>query len=217
MGVRLLALGLACFALADVSDARALDYPTRPVKLVVGFPAGGPTDVLARLVGQCLAERLGQQFIVENIAGAGGMTGASRVVQASPDGYRILFGGSGNLTFNQILYKKPLFNALTDVTPVALLTEQALVLIARKDLPVAGLQDFARHVKGNKSATFGSAGAGRPPIWAAPCSTLRSAPRPHTCRIAASSPPHAAITVSTASSPSFCAILWRPEKNRLAV
>ena len=115
---------------------------------------------IGRLFAQQMSERLGRQIIVENVAGAGGMTGANRVANAPPDGYQVLFGGSGNLVFNQILYKKPLFNSVTDFTPVALLTEQSLVLMARKDLPGEGLQDFMRHVKASKTASFGSSGAG---------------------------------------------------------
>jgi tripartite-type tricarboxylate transporter receptor subunit TctC len=98
--------------------------------------------------------------VVENIGGAGGMTGASRVAHAAPDGYQVLFGGSGNLVYNQILYQKPLFSSVTDFTPVGLLTEQSLVLIARKDLPAENLQGFMRYVKESKTASFGSAGAG---------------------------------------------------------
>jgi tripartite-type tricarboxylate transporter receptor subunit TctC len=140
--------------------AGAQDWPTRPITLVVPYPAGGPTDVIGRLFAQQMTEFLGRQIVVENIGGAGGMTGASRIARAAPDGYQVLFGGSGNLTFNQILYKKPLFNSVTDFTPVGLLTEQSLVLVARKDLPADDLQEFMRYVKGNKSASFGSAGAG---------------------------------------------------------
>ena len=140
--------------------ARAQDWPTRPMTLVVPYPAGGPTDMVGRMFAQQMSEGLGRPLVVENIVGAGGMTGANRVAQAVPDGYRVLFGGSGNLTFNQILYKKPAFNALTDFAPVALLTEQSLVLIVRKDLPANGLQDFMRYVKANKTSNFGSAGAG---------------------------------------------------------
>ncbi len=154
MQIVLTALFIAC------GVARAQDWPTRPLTLVVPYPAGGPTDVIGRLFAQQMGETLGRQIVVENIAGAGGMTGASRVAQASPDGYRVLFGGSGNLTFNQILYTKPMFNSLTDFTPVALLTEQSLVLIARKELPASGLQDFMRYVKTNKTVSFGSAGTG---------------------------------------------------------
>jgi tripartite-type tricarboxylate transporter receptor subunit TctC len=140
--------------------AGAEDWPARPITLVVPYGAGGPTDVVGRLFAQQMSERLGRQIIVENVAGAGGMTGANRVANAPSDGYQVLFGGSGNLVFNQILYKKPLFNSVTDFTPVALLTEQSLVLMARKDLPGEGLQDFMRHVKASKTASFGSSGAG---------------------------------------------------------
>ena len=154
MQIVLTALFIAC------GVARAQDWPTRPVTLVVPYPAGGPTDMVGRLFAQQMSEGLGRPLVVENIVGAGGMTGASRVAQAAPDGYRILFGGSGNLTFNQILYKKPAFNSLTDFAPVALLTEQSLVLIARKDLPADGLQGFMRYVKANRTSSFGSAGAG---------------------------------------------------------
>jgi tripartite-type tricarboxylate transporter receptor subunit TctC len=140
--------------------ARAEDWPARPITLVVPYGAGGPTDVIGRLFAQEMSERLGRQIVVENVAGAGGMTGASRVANAAPDGYQVLFGGSGNLVFNQVLYKKPLFNSVTDFTPVALLTEQSLVLMARKDLPGDGLQDFMQHVKASKTVSFGSAGAG---------------------------------------------------------
>src|SRR6185437_9892555 len=115
--------------------ARAQDWPTRPITLVVPYPAGGPTDVIGRLFAQQMSERLGRPIVVENIPGAGGMIGASRVTHAAPDGYQVLFGGSGNLTFNQIIYKKPLFNSITDFVPVGLLTQQSLVLITRKDLP----------------------------------------------------------------------------------
>ncbi len=153
MQIVLATILLAC------APARAEDWPARPITMVVPYAAGGPTDVIGRLFAQQMGEALGRQIVVENVPGAGGMTGASRVTQAAPDGYQVLFGGSGNLVFNQILYKKPLFNSVTDFTPVALLTEQSLVLIARKDLPADGLQDFVRHVKANKTS-FGSAGAG---------------------------------------------------------
>lgn len=146
--------------LITCGDASAQDWPARPITLVVPYGAGGPTDLIGRLFAEQLSERLGRQIIVENVAGAGGMTGANRVANAPPDGYQVLFGGSGNLVFNQILYKKPLFNSVTDFSPVALLTEQSLVLIARKDLPGEGLQDFMRHVKASKTASFGSSGAG---------------------------------------------------------
>ena len=137
----------------------AQDWPARPITLVVPYPAGGPTDTVGRLFAQQMSESLGRQIVVENIAGAGGTTGASRVAQAASDGYRVLFVGSA-MTYSQLLYKRPLFNSVTDFAPVALLTRQPLVLIARKDLPADSLQEFIGHLKANKSVSFGSAGAG---------------------------------------------------------
>jgi len=148
----------AFLALCGVAEAD--DWPARPISMVVPYAPGGPTDVIGRLFARQIGDALGRQIVVENIAGAGGMTGASRVAASAPDGYQLLFGGSGNLTFNQILYRKPLFNSVTDFAPVALLTEQPLVLIARKDLPADDLQGFIRYVKANKAASFGSAGVG---------------------------------------------------------
>src|SRR5450759_187321 len=139
--------------------ARAEDWPTRPITLVVPYPAGGPSDVVGRLFAQQMSETLGRPIVVENIAGAGGMIGGSRVAHAAPDGYQALFVGSA-MTNSQLLYKKPLFNSVTDFAPVGLLTRQSLVLIARKDAPFDGLQSFIRYVKANKTASFGSAGTG---------------------------------------------------------
>jgi tripartite-type tricarboxylate transporter receptor subunit TctC len=126
--------------------ARAQDWPARAITLVVPYPAGGPTDVVGRLFAHQMGEFLGRPIVVENVAGAGGMTGASRVAHAAPDGYQILFVGSA-MTNSQLLYKKPLFNSATDFAAVALLTRQPLVLIARKDAPFDGLQSFTRYVK----------------------------------------------------------------------
>jgi tripartite-type tricarboxylate transporter receptor subunit TctC len=139
--------------------ARAQDWPTRPITLVIPYPAGGPTDAVGRLFAQQMSESFGRPIVVENVSGAGGITGASRVAQAAPDGYRALFIGSA-MTYSQLLYKKPLFDSVTDFAPVALLTRQPLVLIARKDLPAESLQQFTRHLKANKTVSFGSAGAG---------------------------------------------------------
>jgi tripartite-type tricarboxylate transporter receptor subunit TctC len=143
-----------------VGAARAEEWPIRPIMMVVPYPAGGPTDVVGRLFAQQMSAFLGQAIVVENVAGAGGMIGANRVARAPADGYQILFGGSGNLTFNQTLYRKPQFNSVTDFAPVGLLTEQPLVLIVRKDLAVNNLKELIEYVKTNKNASFGSAGAG---------------------------------------------------------
>ncbi|MBV9235795.1 MAG: tripartite tricarboxylate transporter substrate binding protein BugD [Xanthobacteraceae bacterium] len=129
--------------------------------MVIPFAAGGPTDVLGRVVADRMSQLLGQQVVVENVGGAGGMTGVQRVAQSPPDGYTIVLGTVGTHSQNQTLYKRPLYNAATDFTPVALMAQVPLVLIARKDLPVNNLQEFIAYTKANQSKmSFGSAGAG---------------------------------------------------------
>jgi len=149
-------------ALAGVAaPAAAQDFPSRPVTMIIPFAAGGPTDVLGRIVGARMSEVLGQQVVIENVGGAGGMTGAARVAQSAPDGYTIGLGTVGTHAQGQSLYKKPLYNAATDFTPVALIAEVPIVLIARKDFPAANLKEFVDYSKKNQDKmTFGSAGAG---------------------------------------------------------
>jgi tripartite-type tricarboxylate transporter receptor subunit TctC len=150
-----IALLLATFA------ASAQDWPTRAVTVVVPYAAGGPIDTLARILAARLSEILGQQVVVENMPGAGGMTGSSRVAKAAPDGYTVLLSGSAVLAINQSLYKKPLYNAVTDFEHVALFADSARVVIARKDLPANTLAEFVAYAKANQARMqFGSAGAG---------------------------------------------------------
>jgi tripartite-type tricarboxylate transporter receptor subunit TctC len=112
-------------------------------------------------MAQGLSEVLGQQVIIENVGGAGGMTGATRVAKAAPDGYTFMLGNTGTHAHNQTLYKKPLYNAATDFAPVALIAELPMVLAARKDLPADNLQELIVYAKTNANKTqFGSAGAG---------------------------------------------------------
>ncbi len=92
--------------------AQAQSWPTRPINLVVPYAAGGPVDTIARILGARMSETLGQQIIVENIGGAGGMTGAARLVKAAPDGYSLLMSGSAVLAVNQTLYRRPLYNSV---------------------------------------------------------------------------------------------------------
>ena len=122
--------------LALTGTASAAGFPERPLTMIIPFAAGGPTDVLGRVMAQRMGEILGQPVIVENIGGAGGMTGSKRVADAEPDGYKFVLGTVGTHAQGQTLYKKPLYNAMTDFTPVALIAEVPIVLIARKDLPV---------------------------------------------------------------------------------
>ena len=107
--------------------ARAQDYPTRPVTMIIPFAAGGPTDVLGRVIAARMSEVLGQQVVVENVGGAGGMTGSERVANAAPDGYQFVLGTVGTHAQGQTLYKHPLYNAVTDFTPVILVAEVPLV------------------------------------------------------------------------------------------
>lgn len=141
--------------------ASAQKFPERPVTMIIPFAAGGPTDVLGRVVGQRMSEILGQQVVIENVGGAGGQTGSKRVADAKPDGYTFVLGTVGTHAQGQTLYKRPLYNSMTDFTPVALLAEVPIAITARKDLPVNGLKEFIAYAKANKDKmTFGSAGAG---------------------------------------------------------
>jgi tripartite-type tricarboxylate transporter receptor subunit TctC len=163
MRLRLVVLGLACLALAGAPDAHALDYPTRPVRLVVGFPAGGPTDVLARLVGQRLAERLGQQFVVENKPGAGSNIGTESVVKSAPDGYTILVCASAN-TINSSLYKRLNFDFARDLAPVAGLARVPNALLVHPAVPARTVPEFIAYAKANAGkVNMASSGAGTTP------------------------------------------------------
>jgi len=149
----------AVFAL--LGPAAAQDYPTRPVTMVIPFAAGGPQDTIGRVFAQRMGEVLGQQVVVENVGGAGGMTGSKRVADSAPDGYTMILASVGTHAQNQSLYKKPLYNAATDFTPVAFLAETPIALITRKDLAVSNLTEFIAYAKANQAKmTFGSAGAG---------------------------------------------------------
>jgi tripartite-type tricarboxylate transporter receptor subunit TctC len=147
--------------LAVAVSASAQDWPTRPVTMIVPYAAGGPVDLQGRILAEGLTEVLHQRIIVENITGAGGTTGIQRSARAAPDGYQFVIGGVGNMAFAQTLYKKPPYNSVTDFAPVILITEQPLVLITRKDLPVNNLQEFVAYLKQNASRIrYGSAGVG---------------------------------------------------------
>jgi tripartite-type tricarboxylate transporter receptor subunit TctC len=129
--------------------------------MVVPFAAGGPTDVLGRVMAERMSQILGQQIVVENVGGAGGMTGSQRVARAQPDGYTFVLGTVGTHAQNQTLYKAPRYHAATDFQPVALIAEVPLILITRKDLPANSLEEFIAYSKANQDKmTYGSAGAG---------------------------------------------------------
>lgn len=139
----------------------AQDWPTRPMTLIVPFVPGGAVDVVARLQSQRLGEILGQSVIVENVGGGGGTIGSQRVAKAPPDGYQYMLGNIGTHAYNQTLYKRPLYNALTDFAPVILATESPRLLVVRKDLPANTVGEFMAYLKANHAKMqFGSAGAG---------------------------------------------------------
>ena len=148
-------------ALLLAGPAAAEDFPTRPMTMIIPFAAGGPTDLLGRVVAQRMGEVLGQTVVVENVGGAGGMAGSKRVSEAKPDGYTFQIGTVGTHAQNQWLYEHPAYNAVTDFTPVALIAEVPIVLITRKDLPVNNLKEFVAYTKANQAKMqFGSGGAG---------------------------------------------------------
>ena len=141
--------------------SQTASWPDRPLTMVVPLAAGSGIDVLARVLAPRLSEILGQTVIVENVTGAGGTTGAARVARAAPDGLQFLLGGTGTHAYAQTLYAHPPYDALNDFAPVALIAEQPVVLIARKDLAADNLREFIAYAKDHQSKMqYGSAGAG---------------------------------------------------------
>ena len=141
-------VGAALGAAAGIGEARALDYPTRPVHWIVGYPAGGTTDILARLVGQYLSERLGQQFVVDNRAGAGNNIGTEVAVNAPPDGYTLLLVNPAN-AINTTLYEKLPFDFVRDIAPVAGIIRVANVMEVNPAVPAKTVAEFIAYAKAN--------------------------------------------------------------------
>jgi tripartite-type tricarboxylate transporter receptor subunit TctC len=154
----LIALG-ALVILAGSAAAQA--YPSGPVTMVIPFAAGGPTDVLGRIIGESMSKSLGQPVIIENVGGAGGVVGSSRVAKGKADGSQFVLGTVGTHAQNQTLYAKPQYDAAADFDPVILIAEVPLVLVTNKELPTNNLQEFIAYAKANKGKlNFGSAGTG---------------------------------------------------------
>jgi tripartite-type tricarboxylate transporter receptor subunit TctC len=148
-------------AAASASFAYAQEWPVRPVTMVIPYAAGGPNDSQGRILAARLGELLHQQIVVENVGGAGGMTGSNRVAKAAPDGYTFLLAGLAVLGQIPTLYKKPLYDAVNDFEPVALIADSARILITRKDLPANTLAEFIAYAKANQDhMQYASAGAG---------------------------------------------------------
>ena len=128
--------------------ASALDYPTRPTKIVAGFAAGGGVDITARLIGQWLADHLGQPFVVENRTGAGGNIGTEAVVNAAPDGYTLLLATVPNAV-NASLYEKLSFNFVRDIAPVAGVIRVPMVVLVHPSVPAKTLAEFITYATAN--------------------------------------------------------------------
>jgi len=152
---------LAVAAVLAPATAQAQTYPSRPVTMVVPYAAGGTFDVLGRIMAVRMGELLGQTVIVENTTGAGGIVGVNRVISAKPDGYTFLLGTVGTHAYNQTIYKKRRYDAINDFAPVALFSEQPMVLEVRKDLPANTFAEFSALLKRDGAKMqYGSAGAG---------------------------------------------------------
>lgn len=154
----LTSLLLVFFTAASAQDAA---YPSRPVKLVVPYPPGGPTDIVARLMGQKLGERIGQPVIVENVGGANGNIGSAAVARAEPDGYTLLLGSSGPVTINPSLYPKMGYNPATDLRPVAVVAQLPLAVVVPHHMKVNSIGELIAFAKANPGKlAFASAGNG---------------------------------------------------------
>jgi len=152
--------GAAAALPAMVRAARAQPYPSRPVRLVVPFPAGQATDTIARLVGQSLSERLGQALVIENRTGAGGNIGTEVVVRAAPDGYTLLLMGLSN-SVAAALYKNLNYNFMSDIAPVAIIGDSPYVMVVNPTLPANTVAEFIAYAKAHEGKiNMGSSGSG---------------------------------------------------------
>jgi tripartite-type tricarboxylate transporter receptor subunit TctC len=163
-GRRLIAAIVIALSVLAGKPAAAQNWPTRAVTMVVPYAPGGPSDVIGRILAAGMSESLGQPVIVENVGGAGGVTGASRVERATPDGYQFLLGPGGVMGQSLGLYKQPPFDPATDFVPIGLFATAPPILVVRKDFPASNLKDFIAYVRADESKLqFGSAGVGSGP------------------------------------------------------
>lgn len=154
------AAAAAVFATLGLGSALAADYPTRPITMIVPFSAGGPTDTVTRLVSEAMSKDLGQQIVVENIGGAGGTLGASRVAKSDPDGYTLLLHHIGMAT-SATLYRKLPYDTLKSFDYVGLVTDVPMTMVARSDFEPKDFKGLVDYVKANKDkVTMANAGVG---------------------------------------------------------
>ena len=157
---RILVASVAALAMWCAPLAHAADFPTKAITIIVPFAAGGPTDTVARLLGQAMGADLKQTVVVENVAGAGGTVGAGRVARADPDGYTLFLHHIGQSTA-PALYRKLPYNAVDDFAPIGLVTDVPMTLVARGNFPPKDLKEMIAYVKQNKdTVTYANAGLG---------------------------------------------------------
>ena len=155
-----MSISMGISAIASIGSAQAADYPTRPVKWVVGYPPGGATDIIARLIGQRLSEKLGQQFVIENKPGAGNNIATESVINAEPDGYTLLLVNPANY-INASLYANLKFNFVRDIAPVAAFNRVPNVMTVTNDVPAKTVAEFIAYAKANPgNVNMASAGNG---------------------------------------------------------
>jgi len=146
---------VAMMAIAGIGDARAQDYPTRTATVIVPFAAGGPADVTGRIVADIFSRYLGQKFVVENVVGAGGTTGAIRAARAPADGYTILSGHLGTNALAPAFYPNLGYDPQKDFAPIGLTAEYPELLVVRKDFPANNLKEFIAYAKANSDKLNG--------------------------------------------------------------
>src|SRR5262245_27217711 len=145
--VAALALAASLPALSGAAFAQA--WPSRPVTMIVPFPAGGPADVLARVVAGELSAKLGQQFVIENRAGAGGNLGGAAAAKAEPDGYTMIFSTPGPAAVNKLMYANPGYDPEKDLTPIVLVAKSPLIIVANNDAPTKDFKGMVDYAKAN--------------------------------------------------------------------
>ncbi|MBX9845356.1 MAG: tripartite tricarboxylate transporter substrate binding protein [Xanthobacteraceae bacterium] len=151
----------ALLILAQLGAATAQEWPTRYITAIVPFGPGNSVDLVGRLLAARMSELLGQQVIVENVGGAGGLTGTTRAARAAPDGYTIVVGGADTMAQNQTLLEKPPYNSMTDLIPIVLAVDLPSVLVGRNSLPPNSLKELIPYMKANQDKMqFGSSGVG---------------------------------------------------------
>ena len=152
---------IALFAVVACGGALAQAYPNKPVKLIVGYAPGGTPDVIARTIGQKLSQTMGQQFVVENKPGAGGLTSTQSVAKAPPDGYTLLVADIGQLAISPFMFKQPGFELMKDFAPISMVALTPLFIAVNPALKVTNFKDFVAYAKANPGKlSYGSAGIG---------------------------------------------------------